>query len=139
MTTSKQTRKGRTPKRKAIPTPKQKPTPTRGVPVMLDRERLLRYPLWVLAQIRDEFGEDALTKGFEGDQVAKLLIYGLKHEDETVTIEDINDWVDLENLTDVMEAVVKAMGGKGKVLTLVPPTAPTAEQPEAPSPAASSA
>lgn len=83
------------------------PTPTRGVPVELDRERRLRYSLKTMREMRRALGE-APTVGT--DILCKVLWYGLKHEDPTLTEDAIEEMVDLENLPDVVRAVRKASG-----------------------------
>ena len=90
------------------------PTPTRGVPVMLDKERRFRYTLRVLEDIAKEFGENALSVELTGKKLAKVLWYGLKHEDPALTVDALEDLIDLENLPEVLEAMKKAMGTKAK-------------------------
>ncbi len=98
--------------------PNETPTPTRGVPVQLDKLRHLRFSLRTMREVREEFGKDALASGLEGDSVAKMLWYGLKHEDPELTPEIIEDIVDLEQLSDVMEAVAQATGQRGSLALL---------------------
>lgn len=102
------------------------PTPTRGVPVQLaadDRVRHLRYSMRTLKEIRAKFGDQVLSKSWEGDAVAELLWYGLKHEDPNLTIEQIEDLVDLEHLEEIMKAVKTATGG-GRVEEVKRPPEP---------------
>lgn len=99
------------------------PAPTRGVPLELDKTRYLRYSLATRRKIRVEFGEEE-TKTYTDDKLAKLLWYGLVEDDPTLTIEQLENIIDLENLHVVMEAVQKAMGSKAKVIIMDPP-APT--------------
>jgi len=95
------------------------PSPTRGVPVDLDGETyFLRYSLKTLRQLREEFGEDVLERGeIAGDDVAKFLWYGLRDGHPDLTVEQIEDMVDLQNLPRVIEAVVEATGQRGKLVT----------------------
>lgn len=92
------------------PTPT--PTPTRGVVVMLDKERRLRYTLGTMRKIREEFGADAVEKGFATDELSRLFLYGLKHEDPKLTLEDVEEMVDGENLKTLTDAMVAAFGQK---------------------------
>ena len=46
-----------------VPQPEKSPTPTRGIPVQLDKERRLRFTLGTMRKLQEEFGEDALEKG----------------------------------------------------------------------------
>ncbi len=104
--------------------------PTRGVPIQMDRVRHLRFSLKTLRELREEFGKDVLETGFEGDNVARLLWYGMKWEDDALTVEMIEEEVDLENLAEIMQAVVKASGGKARVAVADPadPTPPASEE-----------
>lgn len=112
------------------------PAPTRGVPVMLDRERRLRYPFGVLREMREKFGEAALTGGMKDENLPEMLLLGLKHEDPTLTVEQVESMVDLENLKEVVQAMTKALGYKPPKEG--DPANPPVPQP-APAPAAESA
>lgn len=101
---------------------KETPTPTRGVPIELDRTRYLRFSLGTLRRIREEFGED-LEAGLSGDKLAKVLWYGLRGSDPELTVEQLEEIIDLEQLPAVIEALGKAMGNKAGVR---PPEAPGA-------------
>jgi len=96
------------------PTKEQSPTPTRGVPIMLDRERRLRYSLKTVRELKKEFGEGALSRGVGEDGIAKLLWYGLKSDDPELSCEDVEELVDLEHLTEVMEKVSIATGSRSQ-------------------------
>ncbi len=96
------------------------PTPSRGVPVELDKTRFLRYSLKTHNQIRKEFGDDT---NITGERLAKLLWYGLVGDDPNLTVEDVEELVDLEHLDAIVEAVSKAMGRAGKASVVMdPPT-----------------
>lgn len=86
------------------------PTPTRGVPIQLDRLRHLRFSLKTTKEMRAKFGDADLQEGFGTDKIAELLWFGLKWEDADLTVDQVEDMVDLENLTDVMKAVSQATG-----------------------------
>lgn len=86
------------------------PTPTRGVPIQLDRLRHIRFSLKTTKEMRAKFGDDTLKDGFDQDKIAELLWFGLKWEDADLTVDQVEDMVDLENLTEVMKAVSKATG-----------------------------
>lgn len=74
-------------------------SPTRGVPVQMDRERHIRFPLAVLR----DFDEDA--------DLGTVLYLGLKHEDPDLTPEQVGEIVDLEMLPELGEPLRKASGG----------------------------
>lgn len=91
-------------------TDEQKPAPTRGVPVELDRTRRLRYPLGVLHGYTGE--------GDVGTALADLLHRGLKHEDPDLTVEEVGEIVDLEMIPNLIEPLRKATGGLANVEAL---------------------
>lgn len=90
------------------------PTPTRGVPITLDRVRYIRYSLRVLRELREKFG-DKLEAGLSGDNLAEVLLLGLRGDDPELTVTVLEDLIDLEHLDEVMVAVKKAMGRKATV------------------------
>jgi hypothetical protein len=126
---------------RAVGTPTSVRVPTRGVPVGLDRVRHLRYSLATLEDIRAEFGDGALTGELTGHKLARVLWYGLRDEDPSLTPESVAALVDLEHLTEVTAALVQALGSKrGAERVAVdaegavprPTPAPPEESPEAP-------
>ncbi len=82
---------------------------------MLDRERHLRFSLKTMKEMREKFGPDGLKAGFNQDRIAELLWYGLRGEDPALTVEMVEELVDLETLKEVMEAVSLATGTHGYV------------------------
>lgn len=84
-------------------------TPTRGVPVELDRTRHLRYSMATLAELEEKFGDLKNVSGIRN--VIHLLWAGLRHEDPDLTEAQVGEIVDGENLPSLLEAVTKAMGG----------------------------
>jgi hypothetical protein len=82
---------------------------------MLDKERHLRFSLKTTREMREEFGAKALEEeGLPADLVSKLLWFGLKHEDPELTIADVEEMIDLENLADVMTLVAQATGNRAQ-------------------------
>lgn len=94
-------------------TDEKTPAPTRGVPVMLDKERRLRYSFKTRRTLIEQIGEEKLRK-MGGDDLCTVLWYGLKHEDPDLTVDQLEEMVDLENLTEIVDAMTRAMGYKGK-------------------------
>lgn len=78
------------------------PAPTRGVAVELDRQRFLRYPLSVLKQ---------LQRDGESKSLGEVIWIGLKGDDPTLTVEQVDDMIDLENLHTLFGPVKRATGG----------------------------
>ena len=106
------------------------PTPTRGVLVVLDRPRRLRYTLGTLRRIREEFGEAVLSSGVAEDKLAKILWYGLRTDDPSLKPEDIEELIDLQQLPELVKALEVAMGGTARARVVEDP------QPPAPIPVA---
>lgn len=101
-------------------TQEKTPTPSRGVPVTLDRVRYFRYTLKALRAIREEFGDNALKEGVSGEKLAKVLWLGLVGDDPSLTPELVEEMIDMEHLDDVTAAMKKAMGQKSKVESVPP-------------------
>jgi len=77
------------------------PAPTRGVAIELDRTRYLRYPLKVLKQLQNE----------PNRTLGDILLLGLQADDPALTIEQVEDMIDLENLNTLFAPVKRATGG----------------------------
>lgn len=106
--------------------PQETPTPTRGVQIMLDRVRYMRYSLGTIRKIREEFGVEALEAGLSGDKLAKVLWYGLVTDDPSLTVEQLEELIDLENMKGVLEVMTKALGYRASV-SPADPQVPAAE------------
>lgn len=117
----------------------QTPAPTRGVPVVLDRERRLRFTFATRRKMIEEMGgeERFLNEGLSGEKLIKVLWYGLRHEDASLTLEQLEELVDMENIGEVVDKLLRAMGYKGKLVmtedsTANPPPAAAAESASSP-------
>ena len=95
---------------------------------MLDRERYIRFSLKTLSALRAELGKDALEKGFDPALIGKFLWYGLRENDPTLTVEEVEDLVDLEHLPEIVAVITKATGSGEPKQT---PQTPAAETPPA--------
>lgn len=110
-----------------------KPTPTRGVPVvdqdgqpLLDKVRRLRYTMATRRAMLVEIGgEDELKKGLSGENLSKVLLLGLQHEDKDLTVALLEDMVDMQNLKGIVDCMLKALGYTGKMTFGDEPAAPT--------------
>jgi len=111
------------------------PTPTRGVPVDLGDgvPRRLRYSLRTMREVRQAFGDIEQFDAHD-ENLGKLLWFGLRHEDDTLSVPQVEELVDLEHLTTIMEAVTEALGGKALAVALTTPTGATTTPPENQSP-----
>lgn len=116
--------------------------PDRGVPVELDRERRIRYPMAAVQRIEERFDADLIAgTGVEPEGVEDVvwLIWlglqygepedsptpvwerawgwlleklGLRRPEPELTEERVAAYVDLANMDDVLVAVNEAMGGE---------------------------
>ena len=95
----------------------------KGVTIILDRPRTLRYGLNALAKVEDITGKNIMGLDLNNVSIKDLLaiIYaGLYHEDKELTVEKVGDLIDeYSNITEVAEklgeAFTEAFGkGKGK-------------------------
>jgi len=105
------------------------------VPIVLDKLRHLRYTLRTIRKIREEFGADAIEDGVPAALLGKFVWYGLTHEDPDLSLEQVEEMVDGQNLEEVSNALLAAFGQKP---TVNPPSATgVADAPvaDAPSPA----
>ena len=113
----------------------QSQAPTRGVPVDLGdgKERRLRYSFATRREMITEFGgEKAMMSDLNGDKLCRVLWYGLKGSDPAITDEVIEELVDMENITDIVGAMMKALGFKGAAkLEIGAPNPPTTPEPAA--------
>lgn len=73
--------------------------PTKGHAVTLDRERRLRFPLSTLKEIEED------------SSLGRVLWLGLKHEDDELTQEAVEDMIALDMLEEMTEPLRKATGG----------------------------
>jgi hypothetical protein len=81
--------------------------------------RHIRYTMNALAEIEDNLGvplSEMESVKMTIKNVRVILWAGLIHEDKTLTIEEVGDMVDLENMEAVQEKVAEAftMAQKGK-------------------------
>ncbi|MCR4398933.1 MAG: hypothetical protein NUV93_08225 [Firmicutes bacterium] len=86
---------------------------SRSVPVLLDRERRLRYDFNALAALEERFGNldsafEALGQKGTVKGLRALLWAGLIHEDPALTEEQVGAMVTLADLPRIMQAVNEA-------------------------------
>lgn len=80
----------------------QNQKPTRGVPVELDKTRYLRFPLKALRALRTEDADKSL---------GQILLLGLQGDDPSLTLDQVEELIDLQNIATLFEPVKKATGG----------------------------
>ena len=81
---------------------------------MLDKERVLKFNLNALILAEEitgkklaSLGEDA--NGFDLSFLRGMLFAGLTHEDKELTLEQVGDMIDMENMEDVTTKLGEAM------------------------------
>lgn len=87
-----------------------------NVKLVLDKERTLKFNLNTLVDVEDKLG---FSLSEMGDKVSikvmrTLLHAGLKHEDASLTEEQVGELISMDNITVVQEALGKAMGTSPK-------------------------
>lgn len=110
----------------------------RGVPIELDRERRLRYTLGAMRDIEERLGVDIMAGDpinfAQLEDVVWLVWLGLYHAGETmdeadlpwyqrilvflgvvdqppIKLDQVEEWIDMQNLLTVTEALDIAFGG----------------------------
>lgn len=80
------------------------------VQITLDKERNLYFNLNSFRILEKEFGIqlDKLGENIGLETIQALLYVGLRHEDKTLTFEEVGDMVDFGNMADVNEKLTKA-------------------------------
>lgn len=81
------------------------------VEIELDKKRTLRYTLNALAELEDVLGVplselEGVQMGMK--QVRAFLWAGLIHEDKELTLEQVGDMVDFENMKEVNDKITEA-------------------------------
>jgi hypothetical protein len=82
------------------------------VTIMLDKERTLKFTLNTLIEVEDSLGFSLASLG---DNISirvmrTLLTAGLRHEDKELTEEVVGEYITMDNMGEVQEALAKAMG-----------------------------
>jgi hypothetical protein len=86
------------------------------VKIMLDKERTLKFTLNTLIEVEDKLGHSLADLG---DKISirsmrTLLTAGLRHEDKELTEEFVGEYISMENMAEVQEALGDAIGGSPK-------------------------
>lgn len=80
--------------------------------VKLDKERILKYTRKQLKMIEQSFGKNISKIDFNDlgiDEMTKFIFYGLKHEDESLTLEQCENIIDEYGVFgDLVESALKA-------------------------------
>lgn len=81
------------------------------VSVELDKERNIRFTMNALAEIEDALGvplSEMEKVAMTMKNIRTILWAGLIHEDDSLTVEQVGNMVDLGNIKEVQEKVAEA-------------------------------
>lgn len=94
----------------------QTPTPTRGIPVDLGdgKPYFLRYSLAARKRLIAQLGGEEKLKNLSGDELGVVVLEGLKGSAPDLTLEQLEELIDMQNINGVVEAMAKAIGMTGK-------------------------
>ena len=85
----------------------------KNIPVILDKERTLRFDLNAFAELEDNYGtiDEALGAMEKGSIKAlrAILWAGLMHEDDSLTLKDVGRLITLGDLPKLTEGIQQAI------------------------------
>lgn len=85
------------------------------VKINLDKERTLFFNLNALCALEDMgINIAAIGDTVKMTQVRAILWAGLRHEDDELTLEDVGEFITMENIGEVSEAITAAFSSTGK-------------------------
>lgn len=95
------------------------PAPSPGIAITLDKVRHIRYSWKTRREMLEALGgEQELMTKLTGDKLCLILWYGLKWEDPELTLEQLEEIVDLEHFREIVDVMTKALGYKTKLVSL---------------------
>ena len=82
------------------------------VEIELDKKRNLRYTMNAVCEFEDLIDRplSQLEKDLSMSDMRAMIWCGLKHEDESLTLHDVGEMLDMANIGDVMDVVMDAFG-----------------------------
>ncbi|MGV2685135.1 hypothetical protein GNF82_12120 [Clostridium perfringens] len=85
------------------------------VKITLDKERTLYFNLNALVSLEEQ-GVDVskLDQGIKMSQIRGILWAGLIHEDADLTMDQVGEMVDFDNIEEVSKAISAAFSSTGK-------------------------
>lgn len=85
------------------------------VTINLDKERHLKFTLNALIIAEKLTGKKLTEMGkennFDLEFLRAMLYAGLIHEDKELTLDEVGDFIDFENMNEVVEKLNEAMNG----------------------------
>ena len=84
------------------------------VVITLDKERILKFNLNALILAEEITGKKLASLGTDADGfdmvfLRGMLFAGLKHEDKELTLEQVGDMIDMDNMEEVTTKLGEAM------------------------------
>lgn len=81
--------------------------------IELDKKREIRFDLNAMAELEEIYGDlpsamEALHKKMSVKAMRALLYAGLKHEDETLTLQQVGSMVKMSDLSRITEKITEA-------------------------------
>lgn len=87
---------------------------SKAIPIMLDKERELRFDLNALAELEDKYGDiEKILKDaelYKIKAIRAILWAGLIHEDENLTEKQVGALVSFRGVTELVGILGKALG-----------------------------
>ena len=96
------------------------------------KERVLRYSLGAAKRLKKHFGA-SLFKGIENvdeDKLSILIYEGLKADDPGLTVEIVEEMIDVQELPEIILGVFAALGYSNSAKNEDPATETQTEKPE---------
>lgn len=95
------------------------PTPTRGVLLELGGKKLyIRFSIATRRRLIGALGGEDKLKSLSGDQISTVVLEGVRAGDPDVTKEWLEEEIDMQNISYVVEKLSEAMGQKKAALTI---------------------
>lgn len=111
----------------------QRPTESTKLVLTDGVERTLRYPLSALKEAKQEFGASIMSveglKGLNEDNLGKLIWYGLRADDPSIKVEEVEALIEMPMLPYVMQQFALALGGSLPEPSKNEPASETASEP----------
>ena len=96
------------------------------------KERVLRYSLGAAKRLKKQFGASLFTGGLKDvdeDKLPILIHEGLKQDDPSLTLEQVEEGIDMRSLPVILGAFLQAFGYDGSAKNDAPATVTQTEMP----------
>ena len=78
-----------------------------GIKITLDKERELKLTMGSIRRYKEKTGKDLLKGETDKENLAPLVWACLAHEDPKLTVEQVEDMLDFNNVETIMDSMVK--------------------------------